>query len=136
MEVQRLGNVAFSSIPHTPVKDTKVGNFVIPKGAVVISTLAYCHMRAFENPEDFNPERFLDEKIQLKKDSKFVPFSVDPRSCPGDNLAKTLKMFLMFTNILQRFHLVKANDNGDLYAGDTGITTIPKPFKIKFIPRN
>jgi len=40
------------------------------------------HSDAFENPEKFEPERWLGENAKAL-DKYFVPFSKGPRSCLG-----------------------------------------------------
>jgi len=42
----------------------------------------------FENPEKFNPERFLDENGRFETDVRVCPFSVGLRNCMGKQLAQ------------------------------------------------
>ena len=37
--------------------------------------------RLFDNPEDFNPERWLDEDGKIKRQDTLIPFSIGNYSC-------------------------------------------------------
>lgn len=38
----------------------------------------------FDDPEDFKPERFLDEQTMEKRNAfSYIPFSAGPRNCIG-----------------------------------------------------
>ena len=53
-----------------------------------------------------------------------------PRVCPGESLAKT-EMFLIFTNLLQRFSFSKVDPSDELsFVGITGITTVAPPYRL------
>lgn len=56
----------------------------------------------FENPEEFRPERFIDENGKLVNTEKVWAFSIGKRACPGESLA-VLEVFLYFATILQNF---------------------------------
>ena len=47
------------SVPHSAMADVKVGNYVIPKGAVVLPSLFHVMYNPdyFKEPEVFNPNR-------------------------------------------------------------------------------
>ena len=49
------------SVPHSAMADVKVGNYVIPKGAVVLPSLFHVMYNPdyFKEPEVFNPDRLV-----------------------------------------------------------------------------
>ena len=57
----------------------------------------------WENPEVFNPSRFIDEKSQtFKTNERLIPFSIGKRYCLGQSLAEK-EYFLFFVGLLQKF---------------------------------
>ena len=57
----------------------------------------------WENPEEFNPNRFIDEKSQtFKTNERLIPFSIGKRYCLGQSLAEK-EYFLFFVGLLQKF---------------------------------
>ncbi|ESO88638.1 hypothetical protein LOTGIDRAFT_179079 [Lottia gigantea] len=134
LEAQRLGSIAPFALPHTPLKDTMVKGYLVPAGSLVLGHIYACHRdpKVWTEPLKFNPDRFLDEDGNLvKHPASFMPFSVGPRSCPGDILAK-MELFLFFTSIIQRYRLSKVDENDDLNTdGLSGITMSPAPFKLR-----
>ncbi|XP_033740063.1 cytochrome P450 2B4-like [Pecten maximus] len=137
LEIQRLSNVAIASLPHTATRDAFVGGYRIPKGAIVIAHLQVTHedYSYWDDPLAFKPGRFLDSDGKVRKYDGFMPFSVGPRACPGDSLAKKV-MFLMFCNTLQRFNFLKKEGDDVLsFEGEIGLTRVPKPYELKLVPR-
>ncbi|CAB4054095.1 CYP2J [Lepeophtheirus salmonis] len=142
-EIQRRGNITPMGVPHATYSgDAKVGNYVVPKGHVVNAYLSgiFRNPKYFgPNPDQFNPDRFLevasDGGVKFIKNEYLIPFSIGKRSCPGENLAR-MEIFSFFTSILQRFEL--RSIDGEIPSTDfiSGITSIPKPFNIKLIPRD
>ena len=79
----------------------------------------------------FDPERFLNDDGQVKKDDHFIPFSTGKRQCLGETLAKT-EFFLFFTCLVQQFRFLPEVE-GQLPGEESsfGITLLPKPFKAR-----
>lgn len=52
--------------------------YTIPKGTVILPNLWSVHRdpTVWENPDDFNPSRFLDEQGQLLRKEYFIPFGI------------------------------------------------------------
>ncbi|KAK3722060.1 hypothetical protein QZH41_007362 [Actinostola sp. cb2023] len=64
-EVMRHGSVMPLGIPHQAITDSYLGPYQIPKGTTVLMNIYAIHHdpEIWENPHDFNPERFLDEDV-------------------------------------------------------------------------
>ncbi len=68
-----------------------LGGYEIPKGTTVMPNLYAVHHdpRHWEEPEKFNPERFLDASGKLlPKPESWMPFSQGRRACLAESLAK------------------------------------------------
>lgn len=60
----------------------KVGDYVIPKGSIVISSIwsVFHDAKFWGDPEVFRPERFLvDGGTRAEKPERFIPFSYGKR---------------------------------------------------------
>ncbi|XP_055769832.1 cytochrome P450 2U1-like [Salvelinus fontinalis] len=104
MEVQRMTVVVPLAIPHMASETTEFRGYTIPKGTVIIPNLWSVHRdpTVWEEPDDFNPSRFLDDQGNLLRKECFIPFGIGRRVCMGEQLAK-MELFLMFTSLLQAF---------------------------------
>ncbi|KAF6078053.1 hypothetical protein HJG60_008987 [Phyllostomus discolor] len=90
----------------------------------------------FSNPLDFNPQHFLDEKGQFKKNDAFVPFSIGKRYCFGEGLAR-MELFLFLTTIMQNFYFKfqQSPQDIDVSPKHVGFATIPPNYTMSFLPR-
>ncbi|KAM4052608.1 cytochrome P450 2U1 [Anomaloglossus baeobatrachus] len=137
MEVQRMTVVVPLSVPHMASESTVFQGYSIPKGSVVLANLWAVHRdpKVWENPNVFNPSRFLDEHGQILKKEAFIPFGIGRRVCMGEQLAK-MELFLMFVNLLQSFRFSFANETFQpMLEGRFGLTLAPYPFDIKIAKR-
>lgn len=82
-------------VPHMNLEEAKLGGYTIPEGSkVVVNAWWLANNPAWwDRPEEFRPERFLEEEKAVdavvggKVDFRFLPFGVGRRSCPGIILA-------------------------------------------------
>ncbi|XP_011839551.1 PREDICTED: cytochrome P450 2A13-like [Mandrillus leucophaeus] len=137
-EIQRFGDVIPMSLAHRVIRDTKFRDFFLPKGTEVFPMLGSVlrDPRFFSNPQDFNPQHFLDEKGQFKKSDAFVPFSIGKRNCFGEGLAR-MELFLFLTTIMQnfRFESPQSPKDIDVSPKHVGFATIPRNYTMSFLPR-
>ncbi|XP_023214336.1 cytochrome P450 4C1-like [Centruroides sculpturatus] len=56
----------------------------------------------YENPEVFDPDRFLPENYKLLHPYAFLAFSTGPRNCLGSKLAM-IEMKMVLANVLRNF---------------------------------
>ncbi|XP_060064349.1 cytochrome P450 2B5-like [Ylistrum balloti] len=110
-EVFRMGNIAPLSVPHGALKDIHFRGMVIPKGSLIIPNLdsVMTDPDLFEDPDKFDPERFLGEDGQMNgKERNVMAFSLGRRICIGESLAR-MELFLFLTSLLQRFRFLPEN---------------------------
>lgn len=135
-ETLRIGTIAPLSVPHGLASDLKFNGFTIPKDALLIPNLysVFFDEKIFPDPYDFKPERFLDEKGNLKNTDKVLAFSLGRRVCLGEALAR-MELFLFVTSLIQRF-ILEAGDIKNIPSekGTMGITYAPKDFVLKAVP--
>lgn len=100
-EAMRLHPVAPILLPHRAVEDgVEIGGYTVPKGTTVIFN-AWAIMRdpaAWEKPDEFVPERFLDMADQVDfrgKTFEFIPFGSGRRLCPGLPMAERVVPFIL-----------------------------------------
>ncbi|XP_064191256.1 cytochrome P450 2U1 [Anguilla rostrata] len=137
MEVQRMTSVVPLAIPHMASETTVFRGYTIPKGTVIIPNLWSVHRdpTVWENPDDFNPARFLDKNGQVLRKEFFIPFGIGRRLCMGEQLAK-MELFLMFSNLMQAFTF-RLPDGlpPPSMDGRFGLTLAPCPYTVHVTPR-
>ena len=67
-----------SGVAHSPIEDTQLRGYDIPKGAVVLPLLfALMHdPDVFPEPSEYRPERFLDDEGHFKTNENFTLFGI------------------------------------------------------------
>ncbi|XP_033742962.1 cytochrome P450 2B5-like isoform X2 [Pecten maximus] len=135
-EVLRMGNTAPLSVPHGALKDIHFRGMVIPKGSVIMPNLdsVMTDPELFENPEKFDPERFLGKDGKLNgKEQNVMAFSLGRRICTGESVAR-MELFLFMTSFLQRFEfLPESPDKLPFTGGVLELARVPKDFKCRIV---
>ena len=95
----RLHPVAPLLVPRESIKDTIIEGFYIPKKSrIIVNTWAIGRDPNVwsENVEEFYPERFIENNIDLRgQDFELLPFGSGRRGCPGMQLGlTTVRLFL------------------------------------------
>ncbi|XP_068154423.1 cytochrome P450 306a1 [Drosophila tropicalis] len=135
-EVQRIRSVVPLGIPHGTEKDINIAGYRIQKGSMIVSLQWAIHMNPehWPQPEEFRPNRFLNDEDEYVAPAQFIPFQNGKRMCPGDELARMM-LTLFAGRILRKFQLEMIDDYADMNMdGECGITLAPAAYKLKFIP--
>ena len=137
-EILRLSCYFPFGLPHATSADTTINGYFIPKDTFVMVNLHSLTRdeRYWEEPEKFNPHRFLDKKGELIQDlvDKFYPFGIGKRRCLGEHLSR-LEIFLFFANVLQKCKLEKLPGEKLSFEGVPGIVTHPPNYRVIATPR-
>ena len=115
------------------LEPVEIGGYHIPAGCIIVSNLAAVQLdpNNFENPQDFNPERFICPNTgAYKPHPMLIPFGIGKRECPGKSLAK-MELYLFFSALLHQFTFLPStkgppNVNDVTYP----LTRSPKSFTV------
>jgi cytochrome P450 len=91
---------------RTPVDDDVICGYHIPAKSLVVISPYVTHRlpELWENPEIFDPDRFLPERSEGRPRFAYYPFSAGPRQCVGANLAM-LEARMIISMTAQRYQL-------------------------------
>ena len=126
-ESHRKSSLVHTGLPHFTKQDIQVDNYIIPANTSIFPNLYHVmHDASYWNePELFNPYRFLDANGQFHHDERMIAFSVGKRFCLGQSLAEK-QIFLFITGIVQNFQIILAP--GQQLPGIGLSDTYPKGF--------
>ena len=106
MEVMRLYPPFWDS-PRAAAVDDEVGGWHVPAGSTVIICPYATHRLPdlWDDPERFDPDRFLPERVAGRHRHAWIPFGTGPRVCIGRHLAM-MEMQLILAMVARTFRPV------------------------------
>lgn len=124
-----------SSVVHSALADTELSGYFVPKGSFVYPGIHTLHFDkdVWTDPENFRPERFIEDgKLSLKND-KSLPFGGGRRLCAGETFARNT-MFLCMTALIQNFDfdVDPLHSRADIKSVKNGLARVPESFWLKF----
>ncbi len=89
------------------LEEDELLGYHIPKNSMIFSSIWTLHRRAdlWENPTQFDPERFRPERVKERPKFHYLPFAAGPRMCIGNNFA-LMEITLILAMMMQRFDFV------------------------------
>ncbi|XP_039307309.1 cytochrome P450 4C1 isoform X2 [Solenopsis invicta] len=133
-EALRLYPSVFFISRNTSEK-VQLKSYLIPAGTLLHLNIFGVHRdpKFWPNPEIFDPDRFLPDKIRNRHPYSYLPFSAGPRNCIGQRFA-ILEMKAMIAPLIYNFYLEPVDYLKDLRIG---ADILLRPFtlhRLKFIP--
>jgi cytochrome P450 len=94
------------AIARMTMRDDQVGDVMIPAGSPVLLSqyVIHRHRGFWENPEGFDPDRFLPERSEGRHPYAYFPFGAGPRICIGNHFA-IIESVLILATIASRWSL-------------------------------
>jgi len=94
------------TFPRQAVEDDEIGGFHIPKGSLIFPCqyLTHRHPEFWEEPERFDPDRFLPERARGRPLHAYYPFGAGPRACLGNHFSLA-EASLVLATLAQHFSL-------------------------------
>lgn len=134
-EVWRFCNVAPLSPPRTAKVPVKFGKYTIPAHTLVIYNTYTLNMdkQLWGDPENFRPERFLEEG-KFKPHDRLFPFGIGRRRCLGETMAR-MENFIFLANLLLHFSFSCVNGSPPSLEPESGFTNGPHPFVTRITSR-
>ncbi|XP_014480099.1 PREDICTED: probable cytochrome P450 304a1 isoform X2 [Dinoponera quadriceps] len=132
-ETMRINSLLPLGIFHRAVKDTTLGEYTISANTPVVTNLAAMHHDPdlWGDPENFRPERFINENNELSKDMS-LPFGLGHRVCPGETYSR-YNMFGMIAALLQTFNFYLVEGEPSRIKDNlSGLIITPKEFWVRY----
>jgi cytochrome P450 len=91
---------------RTPIVDDVINGYRIPAGSIVLLSPFGIHRSPafWEQPEQFDPDRFLPENSANRPRYAYVPFGAGPRLCMGNHFA-LMETQIILAMVAQRYRL-------------------------------
>lgn len=98
-------------LPRTAIEDDVIDGYHIPAGKMVavLSYLIHRHPEQWQDPEAFDPDRFLPDRAEGRHKLAWLPFGAGQRLCIGREFALMEGPFIL-ARLMQRYEAVAVPD--------------------------
>lgn len=143
-ECSRYFSVLKLALPKATLGDSTYKGVRIPSGITVFLNAWAIHQdrERYGDVENFRPERFLEAGEENKQ--AHYSFGAGRRMCAGVHLANR-ELYIAFCKVIHFFKIeTSTNPAEEVYdinpatgcANPKGLSSTPKPFKVRFVPRD
>ncbi|CAB3398702.1 unnamed protein product [Caenorhabditis bovis] len=132
-EVQRVASILNINLFRELQEDTYIDGQLVGAGAAVTVELSLLHTdeKVFENPGEFNPDRFITNEGLEKK---LIPFGIGKRACLGESLARA-ELYLVLGNLILRYNIEPVGELPPLRSlTPFGGMKRPPPYELRLKP--
>lgn len=122
-------------ISRKSAEDVKLQSYIVPAETILHLYIYQIHRdpNFWPDPETFDPDRFLPEKIQNRHPYSYVPFSAGPRNCIGQRFG-LLELKAMIAPLVSNFYLEPVDYLKDIRLKFDLIIRPSHPVRVRFIP--
>uniref|UniRef100_UPI003B5B31EC cytochrome P450 4C1-like n=1 Tax=Leptopilina boulardi TaxID=63433 RepID=UPI003B5B31EC len=129
----------YPSVPFIARKvneDLQLKHCFIPAGTIVDLHIFDLHRdpNFWPNPEKYDPDRFLPEKMHNRHPFSYVPFSGGPRNCIGQRFAM-LELKALLAHLIYNFIFEPIDNSQDIIFTADLVLRTESPIRVKFISR-
>ncbi|XP_055948406.1 cytochrome P450 3A41-like [Argiope bruennichi] len=137
LEAMRFYPPAINFIIRLSVSDVDYGYVRIPKGMEINIPVEYIHHSEefWEQPEEFNPDRFLPGSAAKRQSCSYMAFGTGPRSCIGQRLVNITSKIIL-AKILHKFTVEPAESHEQMKSVVKVFTMVPEKVCVKLKPRS
>jgi cytochrome P450 len=97
------------AVPRQALVQDELGGYRVPRRSMVTISpwILHRHPEFWDDPERFDPDRFLPERSDARPRHAYIPFGAGGRSCVGEDFA-LLEATLALSMALRRFDVLPA----------------------------